>query len=101
MRTEWIAKRKNHNNRSQMYYARQGIVTEEMQYVAAREKLSAELVRSGSGPRPDDHSRERQSPEPGTDVHWRGLHVQDQLEHRQLVGHIRSSNASSTSCVIP
>jgi phosphomethylpyrimidine synthase len=46
MRTEWIAKRKNDNNRSQMYYARQGIVTEEMQYVATREKLSAELVRS-------------------------------------------------------
>jgi phosphomethylpyrimidine synthase len=46
MRTEWIAKRKNHTNRSQMHYARQGVITEEMLYVAAREKLSAELVRS-------------------------------------------------------
>jgi phosphomethylpyrimidine synthase len=31
---------------SQMHYARQGIVTEEMQYVATREKLSAELIRN-------------------------------------------------------
>ena len=46
MRTEWLAKRKDHTNRTQMHYARQGIVTEEMQYVAAREKISPELVRS-------------------------------------------------------
>jgi phosphomethylpyrimidine synthase len=32
-------------NVSQMHYARLGVVTEEMQYVAKREKLSAELVR--------------------------------------------------------
>jgi phosphomethylpyrimidine synthase len=46
MRTEWVGKRKNHAVRTQMHYARQGVITEEMQYVAAREKLSAELVRS-------------------------------------------------------
>ena len=33
-------------NLSQMHFARQGIVTEEMDYVARREKLDAELVRS-------------------------------------------------------
>ncbi len=33
-------------NVSQMYYARQGIITEEMEYVARRERLSPELVRS-------------------------------------------------------
>ncbi len=33
-------------NVSQMHYARRGIVTGEMDYVARREKLSAELVRS-------------------------------------------------------
>jgi len=45
MRTEWIAKRKDHTNRSQMHYARQGIITEEMDYVARRENLPAELIR--------------------------------------------------------
>src|ERR1700741_5206993 len=33
-------------NVSQMHFARQGIITEEMQYVARREKLEPELVRS-------------------------------------------------------
>ena len=48
MRAEWIAKRKSQNtdgNFSQMRYARQGVVTEEMRYVAEREKLARELVR--------------------------------------------------------
>src|SRR6266436_1366919 len=46
MRTEWITKRKNDKIRTQMHYARQGVVTEEMTYVARREKLTPELVRS-------------------------------------------------------
>jgi phosphomethylpyrimidine synthase len=33
-------------NVSQMHYARQGVITEEMEYVARREKLEPELVRS-------------------------------------------------------
>ena len=33
-------------NMSQMHLARQGVITEEMQYVAKREKLEPELVRS-------------------------------------------------------
>ncbi|MGH9517562.1 MAG: phosphomethylpyrimidine synthase ThiC [Terriglobales bacterium] len=48
LRAEWIAKRKSQNtegNFSQMRYARQGIVTEEMHYVAQREKIAPELVR--------------------------------------------------------
>lgn len=47
-RAEWIARRKSESrdgNFSQMHYARQGTVTEEMQYVAHREKLAPELVR--------------------------------------------------------
>src|ERR1700738_3013364 len=47
-RAEWIASRKAENsdgNFSQMRYARRGVITEEMEYVARREKLSAELVR--------------------------------------------------------
>src|SRR5260370_21735292 len=47
-RTEWLARRKQKNsngNFSQMHYARQGVITEEMGYVAHREKLTPELVR--------------------------------------------------------
>ncbi len=47
-RTEWLAKRKAGNtdgNFSQMHYARQGVITDEMQYIAHREKLTPELVR--------------------------------------------------------
>src|SRR5438045_9418288 len=46
MRQEWVAKRKQDQNRSQMHYARQGVVTEEMHYVASRESLAPETVRS-------------------------------------------------------
>jgi phosphomethylpyrimidine synthase len=46
MRTEWITKRRGSDNVSQMHFARKGIVTEEMQFVAQREKVDAELVRS-------------------------------------------------------
>ncbi|MDA1311752.1 MAG: phosphomethylpyrimidine synthase ThiC [Acidobacteria bacterium] len=45
MRAAWVAKRTDHPNCTQMFYARQGIITEEMEYVARREKLSAELIR--------------------------------------------------------
>src|SRR5947209_17367780 len=50
-RSEWIVKRREHaaqtgdDNVSQMHFARQGLVTEEMAYVAEREQISPELVR--------------------------------------------------------
>jgi phosphomethylpyrimidine synthase len=46
MRAEWIAKRRGQANVTQLHHARQGVVTEEMAHVAAREKLDAELVRA-------------------------------------------------------
>ena len=46
MRTEWIAKRSGQSNVSQMHYARQGVITEEMHYVAKRENLLPELIRA-------------------------------------------------------
>src|SRR6266576_234380 len=46
MRKEWVAKRQNDQSRTQMHSARQGIVTEEMHYIAKRESISPELVRS-------------------------------------------------------
>jgi phosphomethylpyrimidine synthase len=45
MRKEWIAKRRGEGNVTQMHYARQGVITEEMHHVAKRENLSPELVR--------------------------------------------------------
>jgi phosphomethylpyrimidine synthase len=47
-RAEWITRRKAENtdgNFSQMRYARRGLITEEMEYIARKEKLSPELVR--------------------------------------------------------
>jgi len=46
VRSSWLAPRARHENRTQMHYARAGVVTEEMRFVAAREKLEPELVRS-------------------------------------------------------
>ena len=53
VRADWIEKREAHaaaangnRNISQMHFARQGVTTEEMQYVAKRERLEPELIRS-------------------------------------------------------
>jgi phosphomethylpyrimidine synthase len=45
MRADWIAKRRGQANVTQMHLARRGLVTEEMAFVAARERIAPELVR--------------------------------------------------------
>ena len=45
IRSDWVSKRRGHPNVSQMHFARKGVVTEEMAYVAQRERLTPELVR--------------------------------------------------------
>src|SRR5712672_408798 len=52
-RADWIDKREaqaasanGNRNMSQMHFARQGIITEEMEYIAKREHLEPELIRS-------------------------------------------------------
>ncbi|MEZ5066950.1 MAG: phosphomethylpyrimidine synthase ThiC [bacterium] len=45
MRREWVARRKGDSVRTQMHYARQGQVTEEMWVVAQREGLDPSFVR--------------------------------------------------------
>jgi phosphomethylpyrimidine synthase len=47
LRQAWIAERKARGDRkfSQMHYARQGLITPEMEFVAIRENVSAEFVR--------------------------------------------------------
>ncbi len=44
MRSAWIQKRRGQANVTQLHYARQGVVTEEMAYVASRENLPESLV---------------------------------------------------------
>jgi phosphomethylpyrimidine synthase len=47
-RSEWLALRKTENqdgNFSQMHYARKAVITDEMAYVARREKIASERVR--------------------------------------------------------
>src|SRR5689334_20039072 len=46
MRQEWVARRVNDKIRTQMHYGRQGRITEEMEYVAKRERLAPETVRA-------------------------------------------------------
>ncbi|MEA3330494.1 MAG: phosphomethylpyrimidine synthase ThiC [Campylobacterota bacterium] len=46
MRSAWLKEREEHPVKTQMFYAREGIITGEMEYVAKVEKLSPELVRS-------------------------------------------------------
>src|SRR4030095_10098709 len=51
LRTSWIAARcASGRMGTQLHYARRGEITEEMEFVAAREGLPAEFVRAGVGP---------------------------------------------------
>jgi phosphomethylpyrimidine synthase len=42
----WVSKRSNDHCKTQMHYARKGVITEEMAYVATREKVEPALVQS-------------------------------------------------------
>ncbi len=46
MRSEWVAERSDDPVRTQMFYARRGVVTQEMEYVARRERLEPETIRA-------------------------------------------------------
>ena len=48
LRKAWIDRREGNGDATptQMYYAKQGVITEEMAYVAAREGMDPEFVRS-------------------------------------------------------
>ncbi len=91
-RAEWLAKRKAENkdgNFSQMHYARQGVITEEMAYIAHREKITPELVR-------DEVARGRMiipaninHPELEPMAIGVAVALQDQRQHRQLRRHFQ------------
>jgi len=48
IRKDWVKKREERGDKvfTQMHYARQGVITEEMAFCAARERLEPEFVRS-------------------------------------------------------
>jgi len=46
IRQSWVAARQNDTVRTQMHYARKGLITPEMEFVASREKVSPELIRT-------------------------------------------------------
>ncbi len=46
LREPWVSQRNGDLNRTQMHYARKGIVTQEMEYVARREGVTSESIRS-------------------------------------------------------
>ena len=48
MRAEWVAAREARSDRvvTQQHYAKRGIITEEMAFCAARERIDPEFVRS-------------------------------------------------------
>src|ERR1700704_4154229 len=46
MRQTWVAARTGDTIRTQIYYARQGRITEEMEYVARRERRDAKTIRT-------------------------------------------------------
>ena len=90
VRDAWVEKRLTETaaangtrNVSQMHYARKGAITEEMEYVARREKIEPELVRS-------EVARGRAIIP--ANIHHKALEpmgigiafMQDQLEHREL-----------------
>lgn len=45
MRKEWVKKREKDTIKTQLFYAKRGVITEEMEYVAAVENLKPETVR--------------------------------------------------------
>ena len=45
MRSEWISSRMQDPIRTQLHYARKGMLTQEMEYVAKRENVAPELIR--------------------------------------------------------
>ncbi len=46
MRSEWVSPRMNDPIRTQIHYARRGLITQEMEYIAKAERLEPEAIRS-------------------------------------------------------
>ncbi len=73
-------------NVTQMHYARRGIVTPEMEFIAIRENQRVRPRRGRARPR--DHPGEHQPSRERADDHRPQLPREDQREHRQLGGEL-------------
>ena len=114
LRAGWIAAR-GEDPVTQLEFARAGIVTKEMEYIAHRENIGRERAGRGGGgaprrrgelrrvhpgfrdagvraqrsrPRPRHHPRQHQSSRIGADDHRPELRDQDQRQYRQLRRHL-------------
>ena len=68
IRAEWVAKRDARGDKvqTQQHYAKQGIITEEMAFCAARERIDAEFIRSEVTPGVLTHSHPMHMQVPST-----------------------------------
>lgn len=67
IRAEWVAKRDARGDKvqTQQFYAKQGVITEEMAFCAARERIEPEFIRSEAGPsQRTSNSRAHRQPDP-------------------------------------
>ena len=71
-------------NVTQMHYARSGVVTPEMEFVAIREKSAAGARARRDRARPGDHPGQHQPPRVRADGDRAEVPGQDQRQHRQL-----------------
>ena len=70
MRSQWVEKRWSDPIRTQMHYARKGLVTEEMEFVGRPRAHCARAGARRSGARAHDYSRQHQPREPRADGYW-------------------------------
>ena len=83
-------------NVSQMHYARRGDVTPEMEFVALREGLDADVRARRGRTRPRHHPEQHQPSRVRADDHRSQLPREDQRQHRQLARWRRRSKKKST-----
>ena len=92
-RAEWITRRREEaarsgdTNMSQMHFARKGLLTEEMVFVAEREKIAPELIRDEVAVGRMIIPANINHPELEPMAIGIESQLQDQLQHRQLGHH--------------
>ncbi len=75
---------RSRGNATQLHYARRGVVTPEMEFIAHPRGARRRVRALRGGARPRDHSRQRQPPRARADDHRPELPREDQRQHRQL-----------------
>jgi phosphomethylpyrimidine synthase len=90
LRQPWIDRRvaRGDTNFSQMHYARQGEITEEMRFVALRENVAPEFVRDEVARGRAIIPANRKHPEAEPMIIGRNFPGEDQRQHRQLGGQL-------------